>query len=319
MNSLAPLSCDPSRDVHGALSGGGDIHNFYKIDSLLTGGQASVGLPGEAYAATAQGKVETADLGTRISPTQSFHVLYMRFDTLKSSSSSPIMATARGAIAYSMPATAKSDGQAMISDEAAAGGFIAETDTSSRSGIRKATPDGDMFEPNASKMPEIPSSRSPNRSVVRPTDGVPEESSSRSTTRSPVGPINRSGDEYVPTLKAVGRAAMVGFHSGLAGSIRDLMWEKIELTLIAESLPSGCFTLRKALCGGLYEEHGIDGVGSGEHKDRAKNVVERMLAMAKQTAAAISHCHRRGVGHASLICKTRIGFCLDPGYTTRNA
>lgn len=104
-------------------------------------------------------------------------------------------------------------------------------------------------------------------------------------------------------LKAVGRAAMAGFHTGLAGAMVDLAWGPQEVTIVVDAVPSECSTLGKALTGALYRENrSCGGSGSGgsisDGVDGAEKVVYRMLAIAKQMANAIAHCHRRGVSIA---------------------
>ena len=105
-------------------------------------------------------------------------------------------------------------------------------------------------------------------------------------------------------LKAVGRAAMVGFHAQLAGAMCHLRWGSGELTLVADSIPATCSTLREAcVSGSLYRGTGTTSVVGvrGRHSTLEELrvdpsiVVDRILEIARQTAAAISHCHRRGV------------------------
>lgn len=126
------------------------------------------------------------------------------------------------------------------------------------------------------------------------------------------------GRECVQVLKAVGRAAMVGFHVGLVGAVRDITWGSSSLTIIVDSAPSGCITLQEALGGALYREGRVwsgagrsreGGTRSSGVGDSAEvtGVVDRMLMLARQLAAAMAHCHRRGVsfcfGHS--VCPRR--------------
>lgn len=111
------------------------------------------------------------------------------------------------------------------------------------------------------------------------------------------------GRDFLQVLKAVGRAAMVGFHVGLVGAVRDITWGESGLTTIVDAAPSGCFTLQEALGGALYRENGIENSGgriggggaSSVGGSGVVGVVGRMLALARQVAAAMAHCHRRGV------------------------
>lgn len=103
-------------------------------------------------------------------------------------------------------------------------------------------------------------------------------------------------------LKACGRAAMVGFHAQLAGAMRHLSWGPGELILIADNIPSACSTLWEAcVSGNLYRGTRMINANGGRPKPsevKAINssvVVDRMLEVARQMAAAISHCHKRGV------------------------
>lgn len=101
--------------------------------------------------------------------------------------------------------------------------------------------------------------------------------------------------DFVPTLEAVGRAAMVGFHSLLAGDLQGLTWGPRELTIVADCIPSGCLTLREALASSLYKESASAVVGLGNQNCGTAVVVDRMLTLARQIAVAIAHCHSKGV------------------------
>lgn len=101
--------------------------------------------------------------------------------------------------------------------------------------------------------------------------------------------------EYIPALRTAGRAAMVGFHTGLSGALRDFTWGSGEFMIVAEHIPSGCVTLREALCGSLYRGSDFTSRGTEERGLGAEGIAQRILTIARQTAAAISHCHRRGV------------------------
>ena len=105
------------------------------------------------------------------------------------------------------------------------------------------------------------------------------------------------GGEYIPDLQAAGRAAMVGFHTGLSGALLDFTWGSGELVLVAEHIPSVCATLREALCGSLYRGSDFTSHGAEERSLGAEGAAQRILTIARQTAAAISHCHRRGVSY----------------------
>ena len=139
---------------------------------------------------------------------------------------------------------------------------------------------------NTGKVPDVHSGHTKSDQSNQPSEGA----------RPVIGSTYMRGSEYMSTLRAAGRAAMVGFHTGLSGALRDFTWGSGELVLVAKSsISSDCVTLQEALCGSLYR-----GTVAGRHVAEEQSLgvrgaAERMLTIAKQTAEAISHCHCRGV------------------------
>lgn len=145
---------------------------------------------------------------------------------------------------------------------------------------------------------------------TRPTEGsLPVSSFPGNGNLSPTSmalfvgsPCTRDQD-CLQALRAVGRAAMVGFHGGLVGAVRDISWGKSGLITIVDAGPSGCLTLQEMLRGALYRESGIGNSGRGVEAGGASDVgglgvvgvISRMLTLTRQIAAAMAHCHRRGV------------------------
>lgn len=267
-----------------------DIDGRFVIGGLLSPGQASLHIPGEAYTAkrSTTNRYRQQPDDSAHDCRRSYHVVHVRFETgnTTQASASPLSATPPVAEAT---AGATGDNHLATIDER-------------RGKVHRAGAEATAGPAAAGCSSGVTGGKKTGRSLL----------SSRS-----ISPTNRLAlmasthskreEEYVPMLKAMGRAAMVGFHAQLAGAVRQLRWEASDLTLIADDLPGVCLTLREAYTSGsLYRGTGIGTSSSissnrGHHATRddqrvnAPMVVDRILKLSKQMAAAILHCHRKGV------------------------
>jgi len=286
-----------------------DDSETFVVDGLLDPGQASLHFPGEAYTALGTraawrrhpscARVDMEeDRGT------SFHVVHIRFEPDKNSRpatvASSVTATAAAEEAACLVVSSNDKTLAPIGEKkprahgaAAAGGTACSTpeaEPAAAVSVAGAYSSGAAGGGGASK---------PRGGGLSPKIALSLMSSSALFQRE---------EEYVQTLKAAGRAAMVGFHTRLAGAMCHLSSGPGELTLVADSVPYACFTLREACASGsLYRGTGATSAGAGAGGGwgrRSKSeelivnpsiVVKRILELARQTASAISHCHRRGV------------------------
>lgn len=271
VNTSEMLRCYPFRleDIAGSE---GDV--TLVIDSVLEGGQASLHFRGEAYVAAAARQDADSD---STAPRRLCHLVHIRFE---SGSRSPVLkapVVTLSTAAVLTPAPVVNSNESLTKKSPRTRQLAPLRESLSKEGSGGAADSGEGLSSDDSIRPKVPVSLS-------------------SASRSVAGFTYTRDAEYVPTLKAIGRAAMVGFHIGLAGAMRELAWGGSELNLVADDLPSGCFTLHEALSGGLYREMGVgDGRDTAKRNSGAVDVVDRMLTLARGTAAAISHCHRRGV------------------------
>lgn len=272
-----------------------DNNDTFIVDGLLTPSQASLRFPGEAYKTTRmtmEQPRQTSGENTDNNSGRSFHALYVRFEH----DNNRLVAAVGAASTEEENTFALSNGHKQLApiDERqltkhgadaithrSAVGIVAAPATGASPGDSKGS----------SSMPR--GSFSPSRSLS-PTNAVAQRGST----------FVQREEEYVPMLKAVGRAAMVGFHAGLAGAMRLLTWGPGELVLVANDMSSTCSTLREAfVSGSLYRVTGKINTDGGrgrpkpleDEKSNSAVVVDRMLELARQTAAAISHCHSAGV------------------------
>lgn len=267
------------------------------IDGFLSPDQASLNFRGEAYtatAATAALRRQKSDESTSSGGDRAYHVVHARF----------------GPSDKNRPAA---------TDNAPTPSAAQATSSAASSGVKQLAP-------ITEKQPGVrvrgtggvstySSPLEATSAAAAPAAGVSSRGGS-SKSRRALPPINHQPvassanfqreEEFVPMLKAAGRAAMVGFHAHIAGTLHRLTWGAGEVTLVASSLPATSFTLREAcVSGNLYRgtgkvSGGGGGGGSQGHRasaegPRAPIVVDRMLELARQMAAAISHCHCRGV------------------------
>lgn len=268
-----------------------DSNEIFIIDGLVPPGQASLHFPGEVYTATGtttERRRQTSGESTDTDGGASFHAVYVRFEPDKNR---PVAAT------WTAPKEEDNGGHKQLApiDEKQLTKHGADA-------ITHGSPVGVMAAPTVGASPVSSCSSTSNKTrgslspsrALSPTNGI-----------SLLGPtLVQREEEYVPMLKAAGRAAMVGFHAQLGGAMRYLTCGPGELTLVADSIPGACSTLWEAcVSGSLYRGTGkisTDG-GRGHRKTSADTrinssvVVDRMLELARQTAAAISHCHSRGV------------------------
>ena len=247
---------DPLRCYPSTLDGaGGGGGRTYAIDSFLSGEQASLCFRGETYTATT--RLESNEDGPNAG--RSYHLVRMGFERdslLAPTAASTSAATRRRSLAASTPLNADEEqNMASIGNE------------------------------NTGEVPVISSGRTQTDSSCQPSE----------PPRDFIGPKFMRRCEYLTALRAFGRAAMVGFHTRLSGALRDFRWGAGELVLVADSIPSGCLTLREALCGSLYRGGGFTSHGNEEKCLGTESACQRILTIARQTAAAISHCHHRGV------------------------
>eukprot|EP00752_Nemacystus_decipiens_P014145 g12578.t2 len=276
-----------------------DSNEIFIVDGLVPPDQASLDFPGEVYATTGvtmerrrrtSGEISDSDVG------RTFHAVYIRFEPDKNR---PVAATGT-----------------VPKEE--------ENNFATLNGHKQLAP---IDERQLTKQgADATTNRNPIGVMAAPTTGASAGSTSTSTSTSsnkprgslspsrPVSPTNafslrgqtlvQRDEEYVPMLKAAGRAAMVGFHAQLAGAMRHLTWGSGELILVADSIPSPCFTLWEACASGnLYRGTGNISPDGGRSRPKPSEdkaidssvVVNRMLELARQTAEAISHCHKNGV------------------------
>lgn len=295
-NSFEPLRCCRSTyRIQADFEA--DSNEVFLVDGLVPPGQASLHFPGEAYTATGtrmerhrQTSGESESSGSDCGGM--FHAVYIRFEPDKSRS-----VAAAGKIPQKEEnnlATVNGHKHLAPIDERQLTKQGADAITSSSTvGLMAAPAAG--ASPGSSRNTSNTSrgALSPSRSLS-PTNAV----SLRGTTH-----VQRE-EEYVPMLKAAGRAAMVGFHAQLAGALRHLTWDSGDLILVADNIPSACSTLWEAcVSGSLYRGTGrISADGSRNRRKQSVDkaidssvVVDRMLELARQTAGAISHCHNKGV------------------------
>lgn len=272
-----------------------DSNEIFTIDGLVPPGQASLYFPGEAYTATGttmERRRQTSDERGDSDASRSFDAVFVRFEPDKNR---PV-AAAGTALQEEQNTLVTLTGHNQLAPIAERQQAKHRADT-----IASSSPVGVMAGPLTAASSSISSSSS----------NKPRGSLSASRSLSPTNAGARWGpthiqreEEYVPMLKAAGRAAMVGFHAQLAGALRHLTWSPGELILVADNIPSACSTLWEAcVSGGLYRGTGkmsTDGSRGRQttledKKTSSSVVVDRMLELARQTAAAISHCHGRGV------------------------
>ncbi|CAM9504523.1 unnamed protein product, partial [Scytosiphon promiscuus] len=269
----------------------------FVIDGDLLPGQASLYFPGEAYTATTaeiqrrRTSADDFDWGPNGSAGSSFHVVHLRID---SSDNKPA----------TMAPTAASPTEEVSSIASSSGGEkqLAPIDDKER-----RMPAGGVARGRGSPVEEVGSGISAGvssgDSKVRGGSSPTRSLSPKQTRPLKISASPMRGEDLISILEAVGRAAMVGFHAHLGGAMRRLTWGPSDLTLIADGTPSACSTLREAcMSGGLYRATGMltGSGGQGQHLAEEKTshasvVVDRILKLATQMAAAISHCHSRGV------------------------
>lgn len=254
-----------------------DGRRTYVIDGLLKVDQASVHLCGEAYTATALRRDTKTENDNDATSRQAYNIVHIRF--VPNNKDISITSTRR----VQTPTTTALSEQNHSPPAVTNGTKQANGAVSVNYSSREA---GGTFTSS-----EIAHNGPPRKGMVSTT------SSSRSLLGSPF----KVEVSFLSTLKAIARSAMVGFHRGLAGGMRDLTWTKGGITLVVDAVPGGCCTLRESLSGRLYQGTGIGAAG-------AAGVVERMLNLARQTAAAISRCHQKGVSLYDL----GLGLCLCP-------
>ncbi|CAM9502681.1 unnamed protein product [Ectocarpus sp. 4 AP-2014] len=279
---LEPLHCCGFSSPYDDTRVDTDIGGRFVICGLLSPGQASLHIPGEAYTAT-----RSTTNRCRQQPDQcsrSYHVVHVRFETGNTTqAASPMSATP--AVAEATPGEIGDNHLGTIDERQ---GKVHRAGAEATAGLGAGWSSGVTGGNKTGRS--LSSSRS-----MSPTNRLALLSSTHSKRK----------EEYVPMLKAMGRAAMVGFHAQLAGAVRQLRWEACDLTLVADDLPGACLTLREACTSGsLYRGTGVRTSSSssrGHHATRddqrvnAPVVVDRILKLAKQMAAAILHCHRKGV------------------------
>ncbi|CAM9827511.1 unnamed protein product [Ectocarpus fasciculatus] len=267
-----------------------DISARFVIGGLLSPGQASLHIPGEAYTATRSttNRCRQQPDDSAHDCSRSYHVIHVRFETGTTTQASASPTYATPAVAEAVTGATGDNHLATIDERQ---GKVHRAGAEATAGPVAAGCSSGVTGGNKTGR-SMSSSRS-----ISPTNRLALLSSTHSKRQ----------EEYVPMLKAMGRAAMVGFHAQLAGAVRQLRWEASDLTLIADDLPGVCLTLREACTSGsLYRGTGMGTGGSssssrGHHATRddqrvnAPMVVERILKIAKQMAAAILHCHHQGV------------------------
>lgn len=258
--SVSAKHFEPLR-VYPSQAGGGS--ETFVIDGLLSEGKASIHVVGEAYTARLEGEADDGDAVSN----GSYHIVHISFEPinkLPSLATSDAMSTAAG---KTLSTVLEGERHPAPTTQTQDNGFSGSTKMSTRE-AGGASSGGNNIQTTASAP---------------------------SSSRSLVGSTYMRGGDYVPVLKAVGRAAMVGFHAGLAGALRNLTWGSRELTLVVDAVPIECFTLREALSGKLYRGTGTASTAGREQQICTADVVDRMLTLARQLAEAISHCHRRWV------------------------
>lgn len=293
---LEPLHCCGFSSPYYDACVDTDIDARFVICGLLSPGQASLHIPGEAYTATRSTTNRCRQQPDECS--RSYHVVHVRFETGNTTrAASPMSAT---------PAVA----EAILGEigDNHLGTIDERQGKVHRAGAEATAGPGAGCSSGVTGGNKTGRSLSSSRSIS-PTNHLALLSSTHS----------RREEEYVPMLKAMGRAAMVGFHAQLAGAVRQLRWEACDLTLIADDLPGACLTLREACTSGsLYRGTGIGTTSSssrGHHATRddqrvnAPVVVDRILKLAKQMAAAILHCHRKGVSEREVCTTSSSGHC----------
>ncbi|CAM9234091.1 unnamed protein product [Ectocarpus sp. 12 AP-2014] len=280
---LEPLHCCGFSAPYDDTRVDADIDGRFVICGLLSRGQASLHIPGEAYTATRSTTNRCQQQLDECS--RSYHVVHVRFETGNTTQADrPMPATP--AVAEAIPGEIGDNHLGTIDERQ---GKVHRAGAEATAGLGAGWSSGVTGGNKTGRS--LSSSRS-----ISPTNRVALLSSTHS----------KREEEYVPMLKAMGRAAMVGFHAQLAGAVRQLRWEACDLTLIADDLPGACLTLREACTSGsLYRGTGVGTSSSsssrGHHATRNDQrvnvpvVVDRILKIAKQMAAAILHCHRKGV------------------------
>lgn len=263
-----------------------DGRRTYVIDGLLKVDQASVHLCDEAYTAAAVRRGAETETDDDATSRQAYNIVHIRF--VPNNKDRSITSTRR----VQTPTTTALSEQSHSPPAATNGMKQANGAVSVNYSSREA---GGTF-PSS----EIAHDRPPRKGMVSTS------SSSQSLQGSPF----KLDVSFLSTLKAIARSAMVGFQRGLAGGIRDLTWTKGGITLVVDAVPRGCCTLRESLSGRLYQGTGIGRQEKkhGSEATGAAGVVERMLNLARQTAAAISRCHQKGVSLYDL----GLALCLCP-------
>lgn len=269
----------------------------FVIDGDLLPGQASLHFPGEVYTAATTTKFQRGEASGDISDRgrgggtgRAYHVVHLRLKTGDNKPAATHTATSPAQEASSTGSTNGDRQLAPIDDKERR-----LRGASVSSGCNKAS----------EEVSSGPSSRASNAgSKLRVESSPPLSSSPKNPRPRSTSTPSKREEDCVSVLEAAGRAAMVGFHAHLAGAMRQLTWGEDELTLIADSIPAACSTLREAcMSGGLYRTTGSGGQAkhtAQEEKPHASVVVDRILKLATQTAAAIAHCHRRGVSNREI-------------------
>ncbi len=287
-----------------------DNNETFVVDGLLDPGQASLHFPGEAYTALGTGAtrrrqqlVERAD-AEEVDP-GSFHVVHVRFEPDKNSRPAAAASSTNAiAAAEEVPCLVASSSDKTLAP-------IGEKQP--RAHGATATGGAALTAPEAEPAAAVSVAGASSSGVGGGAGGASKPRGGGLSPKTALSLVSSSAlflreEEYVQTLKAAGRAAMVGFHARLAGAMRHLRSGPGELTLVVDSVPGACFTLREACASGsLYRGTGGKRAGGAGADDRGRRsaseepridssvVVDRMLELARQTAAGISHCHRTGV------------------------
>lgn len=250
-----------------------DGSGTFVIDGLLAVGQASVHFCGEAYTATALRRDTETENDNDATNRQAYNIVHIPFEP--GNKDRPSTSTTRTPTSIPTSFGEKNRAQPAATNGTTHVNRAASDSYSSREAGRKYS-SSDYVHGRPSRKGFV---------------------SASSRSRSPVGSPHNLETDFLATLKTIARSAMVGFHSGLAGVMRDLTWTNGGITLVVDAVPSGCCTLRESLSGRLYQGTGI---GRREGKQGsgatgAAGVVDRMLNLARQIAAAISRCHQTGV------------------------
>eukprot|EP00903_Cladosiphon_okamuranus_P013903 g12931.t1 len=292
-NSFEPLRCcRSSYRIEADFEA--DSNGIFTIDGLVSPGQASLCFPGEAYTATwttMDRRRQTSGENGDSDASRSFHAVRIR---LESGKNRPVAST----------------GVPPKEEENALATFIGHKQLAPIDEKQLTKHGADAIASSSPAGVVTASVTAASASVSSSSSNQPRGSSMASRSLSTTHAVSRSPtriqreEEYVLMLKAAGRAAIVGFHARLAGALRHLTWSPGELILVADKIPSACSTLREVcVSGSIYRETGKMSNDGGRGRQNAlddKNisssvVVGRMLELARQTAAAISHCHSRGI------------------------